>query len=130
MKELSCLVVTRDPQSGLVTGTTLDTILTAQTYTSFGELAHYDAGTLYSYDFTERDQLGRIVEKVETIDGLAKTYRYGYDEAGRLETVWENGFVTGTYGYDQNGNRLSHGGMEAGYDDQDRMMTYGDNAYT
>ncbi|HNT27125.1 MAG TPA: RHS repeat-associated core domain-containing protein [bacterium] len=124
------LVVTRDPQSGLVTGTTLGALTTAQTYTSFGELAHYEAGTLYSYDFTERDRLGRIVEKVETIDGLAKTYRYGYDSAGRLATVWENGFVTGTYGYDQNGNRTTHGGLAATYDDQDRMMTYGDNAYT
>ena len=41
--------------------------------------------------------------------------KIGYDSAGRLTTVWENGLVTGTYGYDENGNRSSHGGLLATY---------------
>ena len=38
-----------------------------------------------------RDKLGRITTKTETIQGVTDNYAYGYDTAGRLETVTKNG---------------------------------------
>ena len=77
------MTITRDTESGLVTGTTLDTIATTQTYNTFGEIATYDAGD-YSYTIVSRDLLGRITEKDETVQGITTTYQYTYDKAGRL----------------------------------------------
>jgi len=57
--------------------------------------------------------------------------RYCYDQEGRLDAVTENGNPVASYGYDQNGNRVSvHGQTVATYDDQDRLLTYGNNRYT
>jgi YD repeat-containing protein len=47
-----------------------------------------------------------------------------------LTQVKKNGAVTDTYSYDGNGNRLSHNATTGTYDDQDRMLTYGNNVYT
>lgn len=131
------MALTRDPANGRLTGTTLSSVNTSQTYGTFGGLAGYSAsysGTeLYSYQITDRDKLGRIKTKVETVDGVSKTYTYGYDLAGRLETVDVDGNVT-SYMYDANGNRLSKtssSGTEVGfYDDQDRVESYDSNSYT
>jgi RHS repeat-associated protein len=81
----------------------------------------------------DRDKLGRITRKVENIEGVSTVYDYGYDLAGRLETVKENGVVVSTYTYDENGNRLGHAGksgmFSATYDAQDRLITYGNASY-
>jgi len=73
-----------------------------------GELDHLSASTGSSqlYDLSpERDKLGRITHKTETVGGVVETY--GYDLAGRLETVEKNGSPNQTYSYDANGNRLT-----------------------
>jgi RHS repeat-associated protein len=130
------LVLTRSPQTGLLTGTTLGSVTTSYTYNGFGELASmtakFGATTLLADTYT-RDKLGRITTKVETIQGVTTTYDYGYDAAGRLATVTKNGVLSATYTYDSNGNRLSKvtpTTTETGtYDDQDRMLTYGGGSY-
>jgi RHS repeat-associated protein len=87
-------------------------------------------GELYDVAYT-RDKLGRITEKVETIEGVTTTYGYGYDLAGRLERVSEGGVEVARYQYDSNGNRTHVDGSEvATYDEQDRLLTYGDAAYS
>ncbi|MCP5057566.1 MAG: hypothetical protein GY937_12695 [bacterium] len=127
----------RDPVTGLLTGATLGTVTTSHGYNTFGELtsdsASAGATALYANTYM-RDTLGRITQKVETIQGVTATYDYVYDLAGRLERVDENGVPARTYAYDSNGNRLSvtEGAMVTSgtYDDQDRLLTYGTNTYT
>ena len=130
------LAVARNAQNGLITGSTLGGITTANAFNTFGEIVserHTGAGaTLYDAQYT-RDKLGRITQKIETIGGVAKTYAYAYDAAGRLTSVSENGAVVSAYAYDANGNRLGKTdavGTTAGtHDAQDRLLTYGANAY-
>ena len=81
-------------------------------------------GALYAASYT-RDALGRISQKVETIEGTTTTYDYAYDLAGRLVEVKTDGAVTASYGYDSNGNRS--GGA---YDAQDRLLSDTNYSYT
>lgn len=129
--------LTRDPANGLLTGTTLLSTATAQTYNAFGELASdsaaFGATSVYANAYT-RDKLGRITRKVETIQGATTTLEYGYDLAGRLTQVDVNGVAARVYAYDANGNRTSvtsSSGVTSGtYDAQDRLLSYGGATYT
>jgi RHS repeat-associated protein len=131
------MTITHDPNDGLVTGTTVGGVTDTRTYNSFGELTGYTAKhsttTLYSVAYT-RDADGRIVSKIETINGRTTTYAYTYDKAGRLTTVKQNGSTTSTYAYDTNSNRLkattSSGTVNGTYDAQDRLLTYGTSSFT
>jgi RHS repeat-associated protein len=130
------LSLERSPVNGLLTATTLGSTATSRNHNSFGELAGETAlvnGTAVLGTQYERDKLGRITRKVENIEGVSTVYDYGYDLAGRLETVTENGAVVSTYTYDENGNRLGHAGKSglasATYDAQDRLITYGNASY-
>jgi len=129
--------ITRNAQNGLITGTTLGVATDTRTYSTFGELATYTSNVsgspVLSVTYT-RDKLGRITQKVETIQGVTDTYDYLYDLAGRLQEVKKNGGTVATYAYDSNGNRLSRtdsfGPINGTYDAQDRQLTYGNLAFT
>lgn len=126
-------ILKRDTTDGLITGTTLGTIVTAETYDSFGEpltdATNGGTAALYSVSYT-RDNLGRITGKAETINGASHNYAYGYDQQGRLDAVTQDG-VQISYGYDANGNRIAvNGATIATYDDQDRLLAYGANSYS
>ena len=129
------LALSRAPANGLLTGTTLGNVTENLTYNSFGETSQYSAaqgGTpLLDIAYT-RDALGRITQKAETVGGVITTYDYAYDLAGRLAEVQTNGAVTATYTYDANGNRLTAPNLNTVpvYDDQDRLLQYGDATYT
>ncbi len=131
------LALTRSPQSGLLTATTIGVVTTGYAYNSFGELESMSAAVsgspIYETTYT-RDKLGRITTKVETIEGVTTTYSYGYDLAGRLDTVTIDGVLAADYDHDPNGNRTQKwapGGTEAGsYDDQDRLLSYGGSTFT
>lgn len=79
------LSVRRDPANGLVTADTLGRVSTAPRYNGFGEWSAYvarlDSTDLFSTSYT-RDELGRITQLVETIQGQTKTYDCAYDAAG------------------------------------------------
>ncbi|WP_169247104.1 RHS repeat-associated core domain-containing protein [Candidatus Competibacter phosphatis] len=130
------LTLSRDPQNGLLTGTSLGGVGDSLSYNGFGEVASYSAtangGALFSTQYT-RDALGRITQKQETVQGSTDTYAYGYDTAGRLVQVTKNGAVLSSYAYDANGNRLSKtaGGstVNGTYDAQDRLTQYGGTTY-
>jgi len=131
------LAIARDNAIGQVTGTTLGSITDAYGYNGFGEVSSYSAQflqvPLYQVSYT-RDAVGRITQKVETIQGQTHLIAYEYSLAGHLKKVTTNGAFTSEYEYDGNGNRLSHttlgGTVTADYDAQDRLLRYGDTVYT
>lgn len=131
------LTLTRDPATGLLTSTTLDSVVTRQGYNGFGELvadtAFYGATPLYATTVA-RDSLGRIRERVETVEGVTSTYVYIYDDVGRLLEVTKDGVAVETYEYDANGNRTRFtgpsGSVTGTYDSQDRLLAYGNATYT
>ena len=131
------LTFTRNAQTGLVSNTTLSNVTDTRAYNGFAELtgynAKFNATTLYDLQFTY-DKLGRITQKIETVGGVTTTNDYGYDLAGRLQTVTRNGVLFDTYSYDSNNNRasLNRSGVitNGTYDNQDRMMAYGAATYT
>jgi RHS repeat-associated protein len=130
------LTLTRDPANGLVTATAVGQVATHRSYNEFGELtgtsASFGETPLFAAEY-ERDRLGRIVRKTETVLGATDVYDYAYDLAGRLTEVVKNGSRLSLYEYDANGNRLAHatpaGRTEAAYDDQDRLLLYGDASF-
>ncbi|MGH7164326.1 MAG: hypothetical protein ACREIS_02235 [Nitrospiraceae bacterium] len=97
------LSITRSTQHGLITGTSLGTVTDSRSYSSFGELSSFTTNVsgspVLSVTYT-RDKLGRITQKVETIGGVTDTFDYGYDLAGRVTQVKQNGTVVASYLYD------------------------------
>jgi|CXWL01.1.fsa_nt_gi RHS repeat-associated protein len=127
------LALSRDAQNGLLTGTTLGNLTDVYTYNGFGEVTQYlvkfAATDLYKTGFT-RDKLGRIAQKIETVNGITSTFDYAYDAASRLIEVKLNGVVQSSFGYDANSNRTSqNGNLIAHYDAQDRLLDYNNATY-
>lgn len=130
------LALTRELTSGVITGHTQGLVTATVGYNLFAEPSVMEskagASTLLRQDFT-RDKLGRIVSKLESIDGVNSVYDYSYDVSGRLNGVKKNGTVISSYGYDLNNNRISAtvGGQSysGAYDAQDRIISYGANSY-
>ncbi len=139
------LKLVNDVDNGLLTGTEMfdnaatpvKKITDGYLYNGFGEMAEYSASYLAGERFKtvfERDKLGRITKKTETLSGSAvsQIFEYEYDAAGRLEIVKEGDTnttptVAHTYVYDLNSNRESIDGgatVNATYDDQDRLEKF------
>ncbi len=123
------LTLGRDPQNGLLTGSTLQGTTTTRTYNAFAEAdsltAKFGTTTLYGATYT-RDDLGRIETKAETTSQGTHTYAYTYDpQTGFLAEVRKDGQLTASYDYDANGNRLP-----GSYDNQDRLQSDGASTYT
>ena len=132
--QAGAMAISRNPMNGVVAATTLGNVSDTWTYNDFGEPIHYTARfnstVLYELDL-ERDKLGRIAQKVETIEGHTDTYHYDYDIVGRLWRVTTNNTLTATYAYDPNGNRTSGPGFfgTPDYDAQDRLLFDGSATY-
>jgi RHS repeat-associated protein len=130
------LSLSRDPVTGLATGTSLGLVTTSQAYNSFGELsslgAAYAGSEIFRTDLT-RDIGGRIARRVETISGTASSYDYSYDGAGRLTDVAKDGAPLSHYGYDSNSNRSTtverSTTITSSFDAQDRLVSNGARSY-
>jgi RHS repeat-associated protein len=130
------LTITRNVNTGIVTATTLASTTDSRATNAFKELTSYTAKytttALYSSVLT-RDNIGRVLTNTETIGGVKTVYTYVYDVTGRLTTVKKNGAVASSYTYDSNSNRLtattSAGTVNATYDADDRLLTYGNASY-
>jgi len=137
LTQAGALALQYDSQNGLLAGSNLGVVATSTTYSGFAEPTSASVavnGTpLYTSQYT-RDKLGRITQKIETIGGTTDTYTYSYDARGRLTTVAKDGTTLSTYTYNATGNRLSwtgpSGSRAATYDNQDRLLQYGDLTYT
>ncbi len=132
------LTLTRDSANGLLAATTLGNITTSNIYSVFGEVLssmfQFSASSIFNVSY-QRDLLGRITEKTETIEATTTVFQYDYDQAGRLHEVRRDGTTISLYDYDDNSNRVAFTDensdiTNATYDAQDRMLTYGDASYT
>ena len=74
-------------------------------FNEFGELSSFASSAPFAVNYT-RDKLGRITQKVETIQGVTTTTDYVYDLAGRLTGVSENGVAVSVYGYWEKGDAM------------------------
>ena len=125
-----------DLQSGLLGSTSVGNVSGSYSYNALGELTstsfNYNSSALFDRSYG-LDSLGRITSVTETIDGATDTYRYAYNDIGYLVEEKVNGVVTAEYLYDANGNRMAYisegDTTTAAYDDQDRMLTYGDTNF-
>ena len=129
--------------NGLVDSTQVGGVVESLDYNTHGELQNlrYRFGsTVLLQQSLARDVLGRVTTITETTaDGSTNTTGYTYDPAGRLETVSVGGVQQRRYEYDLgapgNGNRTKEYGpgdallSSAGYDFQDRLLTYGAMTY-
>ena len=140
------LVLTRNATTGFLEGTSLGTVTDEYTFDpNYGELDQYRAleggSEIFFEDIVSRDAVGRIAQRIESIDGGAqKTFDYEYDDAGRLTKVTLDGAtVVEQYLYgetDDNGNRngaLNSAGTvipdDITIDAQDRLTEYGSFTY-
>ncbi|MCC6649890.1 MAG: hypothetical protein IT348_01930, partial [Candidatus Eisenbacteria bacterium] len=138
----------RSAATGFVDSTQLGAgagaVTSSVVYDSLGQVAelHYSlAGSPLFHEQIERNALGQIKRIAETwAQGTPTVTDYGYDLAGRLDSVAVNGAVTRRYEYDSgqpgNGNRTAErdgsGAVlaAASYDAQDRLESYGPVEYT
>jgi len=123
------------------TGFLIEKKMLSESETPFSETYEYNGyGELVSV--TNSNGLQPIVVMDYTYDGVGRIKKinnteYFYDMYGRIEKVIkDNGLQPiEEYSYDANGNRLTanfdyaQSPINATYDLQDRMLTYGDNIY-
>lgn len=125
-----------DYEAGLLRATYLDSITSMLDYNGYGELTREqfdnNGASLYEASYM-RDNLGRITQKIDRLDGVQTTYDYRYDNAGRLASVKQDGVEVASYAYDSNGNRIGgfdrQGNINATVDAQDRLLTYNTTSY-
>jgi len=136
LTQAGSLTLSHDQQNGLLTGTSIGNVTDTYQYNEFGEVSQYRAtfgGTILLATSYTMDKLGRISSKTETFNGQTHTYVYTYDAVGQLTEVRKDGILISRYEYDANGNRISYSGLNgsvsASYDNQDRMLRYGENTY-
>ena len=137
LRRAGALTLVRNAATGLSDSAIVGAVATAFRYDSTGAVigATTTASGVALYDYAlERDTLGRITRRLETLSGVTLDTRFAYDSAGRLLTVSRDGATVAAYGYDANGNRATRtaaAGVETAIvDAQDRLTSYGGAQYS
>ncbi|MBI9085486.1 MAG: hypothetical protein JEZ11_17955 [Desulfobacterales bacterium] len=83
-----------------------------------------------------RDNVGRITEKSESMEGVTTDFAYTYDAMGRLLSVTKGGVLIEEYRYNPDGTRsfemnAARGitGRAFSYSDEEHLLTAGDATY-
>lgn len=138
LRKVGDMTLTRDSSTGALNSTSLGSISGQFTNNTRNELltriAQFSGSDIYRADHV-RDTMGRISQLTEIIGGITTVKNYSYDAANRLTGVLLDGQPFAAYAYDSNGNRLSHtnapaAAINATYDNQDRLLTFGAATYT
>jgi RHS repeat-associated protein len=146
LTQAGALSLSLDKDTALLRDAAIGVLGESYDYNAFGELSSYKvvttAADVYSVTY-ERDALGRVVRKTETIGAEPPvTTEYGYDLAGRLADVFTGPGPcslnpcdqVGHYEYDANGNRIlavrKGESVSATYDAQDRLLSQGAATYS
>ncbi len=120
--------------SSNILGNSSETFAYDSTYGELSTYRHLYSGNQTYKEVYGRDLLGRITSRDVTNGSVLTEYDYVYDTSGRLSEVWTGGVLTRTYNYSLNSNRSSvvQGSTttSATYDNQDRILTYGNYSFT
>ena len=130
------MMLTRDAQNGLVTGTQLGVVEDSFFYNMFGEMTGYVArvnGTNVYMALYERDKLGRITRQIVSDDLTVVTNEYTYDPAGRYLQVITNGTpLRWTFDADGNVTNFARNGttvLDGECNAQDCLTRWGVDTY-
>ena len=130
------LTLARNPQNGLLTGTTLGSVADTWGYNGFGEpgaMRQPTGEAQFTTSSSPATRSAASAARPRRSAGPRVSTTTAYDLAGRLSAVKKNDVTSATYTYDSNGNRLSYTGQDGtvngSYDDQDRLLQYGAATY-
>lgn len=141
LTRIGSVSVERHPQNGLVTAFHDGAFQMRFTRNEYGEVATctvFHGPTLFQTTYAY-DKLGRIGQKIETINGTTVTWDYAYDTEGQLNTVLKDGLLVEAYAYDAVGNRiamtnaLTQQVLRSGdltHDADHKLLKAGDTTYT
>lgn len=127
----SCTIA-RDAENAYVTQLTDSTFTQNRSYNNFGEIIEVSDNT-FTYELSQRDNAGGIIQKRETLNDATVMYDYAFDDIGRLIEVRKDSVIVEEYSYDNNGNRatatVDGTSITASYTLDDNLVVYGDNSY-
>jgi len=140
LTSVGAFTITRNVSNGLPEAVGDGIVSLTNTINGYGELDANDwtvaSNSVYSWNVSQRDQAGRIKQRIENIGGETITWDYDYDLLGRLVETRKNSGIVESYGYDDNGNRTSEtntlrgiSGRTFSYSDEDHMMSAGTDVY-
>ena len=133
--------ISRNAENGLPEGVADGGLNLDRIFNGYGELSNQgftvNGSSLHTWGLSFND-IGRITQKTETIEGTTSTYGYTYDPMGRLLTVTKDGTLVEEYQYGPNGTRIYEMNTLKGittprtlsYSDEDQLLTAGDTTYT
>ncbi len=130
------LTLSLDPVTGFAVSRTLEAIADTRGWDPFGRLSQHTvtaAGAPVFQESLAYDAIGRVIRRVEVVEGATRTFEYKYDLAGQLISVKQDGSEVERYQYDVGGNRTQGivGNLvrNATHDAQDRLLTHGEAGY-
>lgn len=141
------MALDRSPETGLLVEARLDALVDRWEHDRFADVVRHalslDRAVVREATY-QRDALGRVTsmtsversmeDRLPDERAIASRTEFEYDEAGRLAAVRLDGTLGARYDYDGNGNRVRtetpDGSISADYDARDRLVRFGDVAFT